>query len=193
MNLFDAIRDSHERQRELCRQLTSARDDAERQSLFLQLKVELDAHAAAEERYLYVPLLMTDGGLGVSRHALKEHHDIEELLEELSVAVKSGAAWARKARKLSDEVHHHLDEEESKFFKVAGRMLSTTKKTQLAREYSREIVRMRRKCADDYASVSVGSTGQVKAASTKRQQPRAKGQGAGTVSARMSSVADMPS
>jgi Hemerythrin HHE cation binding domain len=186
MNLFDEIRSSHERQRELCRSVTSARlDAAERQSLFLQLKVELDAHAAAEERWLYVPLLMTDGGLAVSRHALKEHHDIEELLEELSVADKSGAAWARKARKLSEEVHHHLDEEESKFFKVAGRMLSTTKKTQLARLYSREIVRMRRKCADDYASVSVGSSGHVKAASTNRQTPPTKRQSTGTAAARM--------
>lgn len=164
MNLFDAIRDSHDRQRDLCTRLLAVRSDtAERQLLFLQLKVELDAHAAAEERHVYVPLLMTDGGLAVSRHALKEHHDIEELLEDLSVGDKSGAAWMRKARKLGHEVNHHLDEEESKFFKVAGRMLSTTKKTQLARLYSREIVRMRRKYADDYASVTVSAGGQVKA------------------------------
>lgn len=171
MNLFDAIRDSHERQRDMCRRLTALRGDpAARESLFLQLKVELDAHAAAEERFVYVPLLMTDGGLAVSRHALKEHHDIEELLEQMSVADKSGPAWARKARRLGDEVRHHLDEEESKFFKVAGRLLSGAKKTKLARQYDREIVRMRRKCAHDYASVSVGTNGHVKAAATSRRR-----------------------
>jgi hypothetical protein len=190
MNLFDAIRDSHERQREWCRQLTAVRaDTTQRESLFLQLKVELDAHAAAEERYLYVPLLMTDGGLAVSRHALKEHHDIEELLEELSVAGKTGAAWARKASKLSHEVHHHLDEEETKFFKVAGRLLSPTKKTQLARLYDREIVRMRRKCAADYASVGVTSSGQVKPASTNRQARQPKSQNADATPANLSTGA----
>jgi hypothetical protein len=73
--IFDAIRESHDLQRDLCRKLTASRGDlAARQVLFLQLKVELMAHAAAEERHLYVPLLMEDGGLDSSRHALHEHH-----------------------------------------------------------------------------------------------------------------------
>lgn len=79
--IFDAIRESHNLQRDLCRKLTASRGDmGVRQVLFLQLKVELMAHAAAEERFLYVPLLMDDGGLDVTRHALHEHHDVDELL-----------------------------------------------------------------------------------------------------------------
>ena len=69
--IFDAIRESHDLQRDLCRKLTSSRGEpAARELLFLQLKVELMAHAAADERALYVPLLMTDAGLDASRHAL---------------------------------------------------------------------------------------------------------------------------
>ena len=53
--IFDAIRESHDLQRDLCRKLTASRRDmAARQVLFLQLKVELMAHAAAEERHVYV-------------------------------------------------------------------------------------------------------------------------------------------
>jgi hypothetical protein len=49
--IFDAIRESHDLQRDLCRKLTASRRDmAARQLLFLQLKVELMAHAVAEER-----------------------------------------------------------------------------------------------------------------------------------------------
>lgn len=96
MTLFDLLHESHEIQRTLCRQMTRAKGDAARREvLFLQLQVELKAHAAAEERFLYVPLLMTDSGLMSSRHALSEHHEIEELCE-----------------KLSEEVRHHLKEEE---------------------------------------------------------------------------------
>ncbi|WP_077035551.1 hypothetical protein [Pelomonas sp. KK5] len=55
---------------------------AAREFLFLQLKIELMAHAMAEERYLHVHLLMEDGGLDASRQALHEHHEVDELLGE---------------------------------------------------------------------------------------------------------------
>ena len=125
--IFDAIRESHDQQRDLCRKLTASRGDMNaRQVLFLQLKVELMAHAAAEERHLYVPLLMEDGGLDASRHALHEHHEVDELLEDLSVRNKKQAGWIATAKKLSFKVRHHLKEEESKFFLVAGSLLSAT-------------------------------------------------------------------
>lgn len=164
MTLFELIHESHDIQRSLCRQVTATRSDtARRQSLFLQLKVELEAHAAAEERYLYVPLLMTDPGLSSSRHALSEHHEIEELCDDLSVADKSGAEWLGTAKELSRLVRHHLKEEESKFFKVAGRILSDPQKALLARRYAKEVVRMRKKFAAEYMSVGVGGDGNVRA------------------------------
>jgi hemerythrin-like domain-containing protein len=168
MTLFEALRASHDIQRSLCRQLTSTRSDtAKRESLFLQLKVELEAHAASEERFLYAPILMTDSGLSSSRHALSEHHEIEELCEELSVSDKSGAAWLNKAKKLSEEVRHHLKEEESKFFKVAGRILTEPQKTTLTKRYVKDVVRMRKKYAEDYQLVAVGKDGKVKKAATQ--------------------------
>jgi Hemerythrin HHE cation binding domain len=163
--LFELLHQSHEIQRGLCRQLTATRKDtARRELLFLQLKVELEAHAAAEERFVYVPLLLTDSGLSVSRHALSEHHDIEELCEDLSVRDKAGDGWLAVARQLSEKVRHHLKEEESKFFKVAGRILPDKQKALLARRYERDVVRMRRKLAADYAKVGVSAGGAVEPA-----------------------------
>ena len=165
MTLFEALHESHDIQRSLCRQLTSTRSDiAKRESLFLQLKVELESHAASEERFLYAPILMTDAGLSSSRHALSEHHEIEELCEELSVSDKSGAAWLNKAKKLSEKVRHHLKEEEKKFFKVAGRILTESQKNTLTRRYLKDVVRMRKKYAEDYQLVAVGKDGKVKKA-----------------------------
>ena len=164
MTLFELIHDSHEIQRTLCRRLIATRSDAAlRQALFLQLKVELEAHAAAEERYLYVPLLMTDPGLSSSRHALSEHHEIEELCDDLSVADKSSAEWLVTAMELSHLVRHHLKEEETKFFKVAGRILSDAQKALLARRYAKDVVRMRKKYSADYMTVGVDSDGHVRA------------------------------
>lgn len=175
--IFDAIRESHDLQRDLCRKLTASRGDmAAREVLFLQLKVELMAHAAAEERFLYIPLLMNDGGLDASRHALHEHHEIDELLDDLSVRNKKQAGWIATAKKLSFKVRHHLKEEETKFFQVAGRLLPTSKKSQLARAYTREIVRMRRHYADEYESVVVAAaSGLVRPAKRAADTPATRG------------------
>ncbi len=162
MTLFDLLHESHEVQRSLCKRVTATRGNvALRELLFLQLKVELEAHAAAEERYLYCPILMTDAGLSVSRHALTEHHEIEELCEDLSVRDKSGADWLETAKKLSEKVRHHLKEEEKKFFKVAGRILDDKQKELLAKRYQKDVVRMRKKLADDYQKVTVTPAGKV--------------------------------
>lgn len=171
MTIFDALRDSHTIQRALCRRLVRTRDAAMRQTLFLQLKVELEAHAAAEERYLYVPLLLTDGGLSASRHALSEHHEIEELCEQLSVRDKSSDDWAQTMATLSHQVHHHLREEESKFFQVGGRLLGDPQKTRLAGQYQRDVVRMRRKLAQHYQTVDVGADGMLQPARRKAAAP----------------------
>ena len=174
--VFKAIRESHDLQRDLCRKLTASRRVmAARQLLFLQLKVELRAHAAAEERYLYIPLLMEDGGLDASRHALHEHHEIDELLDDLSVRNKKQAGWIATAKSLSFKVRHHLKEEEAKFFQVAGRLLSATKKNRLARDYAREIVRMRRHYAAEYETVNVAASGLVKPAKRSADKPATRG------------------
>ena len=149
---------------------------AARQVLFLQLKVELMAHAAAEERLLYVPLLMEDGGIDASRHALYEHHEIDELLDQLSVSNKKQAGWIATSKKLSFKVRHHLKEEESKFFKVAGRLLSETKKQQLGRKYAKEIVRMRKHYAAEFQSLVVAAaSGLVKPAKSEADKPATRG------------------
>ena len=175
--IFEAVRESHDLQRDLCRKLTASRGDmAARQLLFLQLKVELMAHAAAEERHLYVPLLMQDGGLDASRHALHEHHEVDELLEDLSVRDKKRPGWIATAKKLSFKVRHHLKEEESKFFQTAGRLLSASAKARLAGRYRREIVRMRKHYSAAYGTVAVdAATGRVKPAKRTADRPATRG------------------
>lgn len=164
MTIFDALRESHDLQRQLCRSLTRVQP-TEREALFLRLKVELEAHAAAEERYLYVPMLMTNPGLSASRHALAEHHRIEELCDDLSVPDKSTDAWLETARTLCEKVEHHLREEERKFFQVAGKILDDADKTRLGEQYRHNLVEMRRHCAGAYKSLSVSREGEVVMAS----------------------------
>ena len=78
MNIFEALRESHEVQRDLSEKLVqTSGDTTERRELFELLKNELYAHAVAEDRYFYIPLMMTDSGLNITRHALSEHHKMD--------------------------------------------------------------------------------------------------------------------
>ena len=143
--IYDALRESHERQRSLCRKLLRTQPhDVRRRELFRELRIELAAHEAAEERFLYVPMLMDDMGLLSSRHALHEHHEIDELIEKLREGRPADRGWMATARTLSTKVHHHLREEETKFFQASGKLLSATRKVALAKSYRRDFDRMQR-------------------------------------------------
>ena len=135
-NIFEALRESHERQRALYNALTETSGDTpERRELFDQLKIELAAHALAEERHLYVPLMALDAGVDLSRHAIAEHHEMDEMLEALEETEPSSPAWLPQARKLAEKVEHHLQEEEHRFFQMAGKLLTEKQKTTLAASY----------------------------------------------------------
>ena len=144
-NLFAALRESHELQRSLLRRLLRSQPGTRaRLDLLTACRIELAAHEAAEERFLYVPILLDDMGLNSARHALHEHHEIDELVEELQHRDPRTEAWLEQARALSKQVHHHLREEENKFFQVSGKILGTAQKQRLAKAYRRDYARMRR-------------------------------------------------
>ncbi len=147
-NIYDALRESHEIQRALFRKLLRSKAGSqERVDLFMQARHELAAHEAAEERFLYVPMLMHDMGLEASRHALHEHHQVDERVEQLQALDPAGEAWIEQAKALSREVHHHLREEEKKFFQVSGKLLTDAQKAKLAGRYRRDYQRMHRQLA----------------------------------------------
>ena len=139
MNIFEALRESHDRQRGYADALIQTSGDSEaRAQAYKQLKEELQAHETAEERFFYIPLMEHDNGIDLSRHAISEHHEMDEMMEELDETEMSSPAWLATAKKLSEKVHHHLKEEEQKFFQMAGKLLDEKQKQFLAGKYVKE-------------------------------------------------------
>ncbi|HYW56141.1 MAG TPA: hemerythrin domain-containing protein [Polaromonas sp.] len=146
MNIFEALRTSHETQRQLADNLIKTSGASpDRDSLFKALKTELAAHAAAEERFFYVPLIAHDMTQEPSRHGIAEHHEMDELVEKLEETDPSSPAWIAVAKELHQKVHHHLNDEEQGIFQLAGKVLSEAEKLSLAREYEGEFVSQRLK------------------------------------------------
>jgi len=136
MTIFESIRKDHDTQRDLLEKLVKTSGDInERDVLYKQLKNELNIHADAEERYFYKPLISNDMMQEKARHGIAEHHEIDELLEQLDDTDYSSSAWLKIAKDLKEKVEHHLEDEEHTFFQLAGKVFNEQQKTALAKDY----------------------------------------------------------
>lgn len=145
--IFEALRESHKIQRSLIRRLMLSDPGEHRVDVFGQLRRELAAHEAAEERFLYVDMLMDDRGLDASRDALSDHHKMDKQIEGLQQRDHSGRRWMSIVKNLSDTLHEHLREEEKKYFQLAGKILNDAQKTSLAKKYRKNYEAMHKKLA----------------------------------------------
>jgi hypothetical protein len=146
MNIFEALRADHDKQRKLVDVLVETHGDSEeRDRLFAELKTELKAHAVAEERCFYIPLMEDDFTQEKSRHSVAEHHEIDEMIEKLEETEYSSPGWLAEAKNLHHRVHHHLKEEEHEVFQMAGKVLSDAQKSTLAAEYEDLMIEQRGK------------------------------------------------
>ena len=136
MTIFESIRKDHDTQRELLDQLVKTTGDSkQRDKIYKQLKNELNIHAEAEERHFYKPLISNDMMQEKARHGIAEHHEIDELLEQLDDTEYSSSAWLKIAKDLKEKVEHHLEDEEHTFFQLAGKVFNEQQKTALAKDY----------------------------------------------------------
>ena len=137
MNIFEAIRRDHDIQRDLLDKLVDTSGDSKtRSNLFKELKKELTIHANAEERHYYKPLIPSDMMQDHARHGIAEHHEIDELIEQLEDTAMDSSGWLKIAKNLKEKVEHHLEDEEHTFFQLSGKVLTEKQKNDLANKYN---------------------------------------------------------
>ena len=140
MNIFKALREDHDTQRELLKTLVDTSGESSfRRKQYLELKKQLQSHAAAEERFFYSPLIDSDTTIELSRHGIAEHHDIDKLINKLDDTDMTSPSWLHTMKQLQHKVEHHLEEEEHSFFQVAGKVLEEDTKQELAENYHAEM------------------------------------------------------
>lgn len=143
MDIFDALLQSHQQQRAICQRLLSAIGEPEQRRQALdELKVEMAAHETAEERMFYVPLFAHDETVDAARHGIAEHHEMDEMVEDLEQADPGSPEWLESIGKLVQKLEHHLQEEEEKFFPQAREVLSRGQQKALGEPYREEHERL---------------------------------------------------
>lgn len=123
-NLFGRLVEDHDRHRALLGMIGQTQGKSkERRRLFDELVHELKAHAAAEEQALWSTVLRDPATTDVARHAISEHHEIEEMLADLAARDMASSTWLKRFEDLKDEYLHHIREEEQEQFAAAEKQL----------------------------------------------------------------------
>ena len=126
MDAFTLLKDDHNKVAALFEQIepTTERAVKTREEAFGKLKEELDIHAHIEEKILY-PVLKKEGETrDITFEGVEEHHVIKMLLAELAGMPVDSEVWTAKAKVLQENVEHHVEEEETKMFKLGREVLT---------------------------------------------------------------------
>lgn len=136
--IFERLREDHDRHRRLLDILckSSGGDSEARKELWPKLRDDLMDHAKAEERAFYAPLLANKSSQNLSSHSIKEHEEMEVLIDEIDAMDFSHTHWLQKVKNLQHFVEHHEDEEEKEVFPVAGRVLTDQEKQDMVSAFN---------------------------------------------------------
>lgn len=136
--IFDRLKQDHDAHRQLFDKMAEAKDDVDRlQKLFEQFKVEVTAHAAAEEETLYATMLARPDLREDAQHSVSEHKEIDDFLEELTDTKFNSDTWRKTFDQMKKRYLHHIDEEEEEMFPDAARELTAKEEEELGRIFAK--------------------------------------------------------
>ena len=109
---------------------------AERPLLFSRLQQELGSHAAFEEQRVYPCLLGEEGeDRALALEGEEEHLQMKRLLAEMAQMPTDDPRWEAKLKVLTENVQHHVEEEQEEMFPQLREVLGKEQLFALAEEY----------------------------------------------------------
>lgn len=136
-DIFDRLIKDHDKHRDLIAKIEdTVGDSPERKELFAAFKTDATAHAATEELTLYHELMGESSMRAYAQHAAKDHHEIEELFNELDRMDMASSGWLNKFASLKKQYLSHLKEEEETIFPDARKDLSAKRAVELKQEFN---------------------------------------------------------
>ena len=132
--IYANLKRDHDLHRDLLKRISES-SNGEREPLFEQLRLEIAAHAAAEEESLYATMLANPDLRDEARHSVAEHKEVADYLAELSRLGVAAPEWEEKFAHLRHRYEHHIDEEEEEMFPAAEKVLPERVEERLAETY----------------------------------------------------------
>lgn len=136
--IFDRLKQDHDKHRDLLDRIAETHGDSEeRERLFTELTKELKGHAAAEEQAVYSTMLRKPPTTDETRHSVAEHHEIDEMLNDLAATDMSSGAWLQKFKSFEERYRHHIEEEEEDHFPDFAKHIDEEDKAHMRKVFER--------------------------------------------------------
>ena len=138
MDIYERLKQDHAKHAEMAAQLLKTSGDTpRRQALFEAFRVELEAHANAEDQTLYSKMLANPDSAKAARHSVAEHKKMSDDMSELAEIDVTTDAWTQKFKSLWHYIQHHEDEEEREVFPVGDQALPDRQERAMVGEFER--------------------------------------------------------
>lgn len=133
MDVTTLLESDHRRVAELFRKIEATRTPQMRETIYADIRREIESHGAAEEAVLYpvARRLAETEALGV--HSEKEHARLRGLLKTLDSLDVASEGFTSNLRALKDAVDQHVAEEEGILFPKLRAALSLGQLDELGR------------------------------------------------------------
>lgn len=136
--IFGRLVEDHDRHRALLAMIAeSAAGSPERARLFREFWHAVKGHAAAEEQALWSTVLRKPETTEFARHAVAEHHEIDEMFADLAARDITTRAWGTRFMAMKDKYLHHIREEEQEQFVESEKHLSEADKRYMRGVFNR--------------------------------------------------------
>lgn len=125
MDAIKLLKDDHKKVKDLFRQFEKARSDSRKKAIAEEVFHELEVHSTIEEEIFYpaVKEKADQEGKEIVAESVEEHHVVDVLINELKAIPEVNEQYEAKFTVLTENVEHHIEEEEKEMFPEAKKLL----------------------------------------------------------------------
>ena len=131
MDALGLLKQDHDKVKRMLQQLGGEEDATARSDLFGELVKELTVHENIEEELFYPALKQKPEAKQDVLEAFEEHHLVDEVMSDLEDTAIDSVEWKAKFQVMTEQLEHHIHEEESKLFDEARRSLDERELSEL--------------------------------------------------------------
>lgn len=121
MDALELIKSDHVAMKKLLQrgEDTTGRATKTRKELLDRIRTELGAHEIMEEEIFYPALKEHPKAKDIVLEGYEEHHVVDMVVGELERTPVEDETWAAKFKVMTENIEHHMEEEEGEMFKQA--------------------------------------------------------------------------
>ena len=127
--VFTVLKREH---KEIKRLMKDAEKDPAKFSSFAE---ELNTHVVAEEEIVYAQLKEEKTVHEMVMEGFEEHHVVDLIMQEMKAGRPGSEEWQAKFKVMSENLEHHIEEEEEKMFPAAEKAIGRNKSFEMAEAF----------------------------------------------------------